>query len=306
MQLTAGELTGILSGQLRLGEMPPLAGDLELIQRICVPHYTVEPGDVVFLGRGLQPTSESERLQAHEAFAHGALGIVSSFPIEPWAGRFSIQVPHAGAALWELAAWNRQQLCGKTIVIIGNALPAQMVHQAIKGLGLSAELYECHHPVETTVPLALAKTDPQKTVVLSWNCHECESNMQLISLCRCDSVLLHTPNQESEKKLTHDDILTLAQQTNVVISLPQSTTHVFDSTLRANVTTAGPSNHFDVYPSAVNEQPNGIRMLVGSQPFHLRNQQLTSVDDAVAAIAILRSLGFDLQQISSSWDKASQ
>ena len=46
MQLTAGELTEILAGQLRLGEMPPLAGDLEPILRICLPHYAVEPGDV--------------------------------------------------------------------------------------------------------------------------------------------------------------------------------------------------------------------------------------------------------------------
>ena len=303
MQLSAGELAGILTGRLRLGQMPPIGGESEPISSIGVPCRAIQPGSVVFLGQGLQSTNDSELVQAHEAFAMGALGVVSSFPVEPWAGRFTIQVAHAGAALWELAAWAEQLWAGTTIACLGDADTGKLIHQALERSGINCALLECNQPNDVTVPLALAQSDSRDVRVISWNSHCCDINSQLAALCRCQTLLVQATHCDLKKTLAHDSILTLAEQSNVVISLPQSTTHVFDESLRKLVTTAGPSNHFDYYPSAVTERSNGIHLLVASQAFQLKQNQFSDVDHVVAAIAVLRKSGLSLRQISDAWLK---
>lgn len=102
LNLCIAELHGVIGGDIQLGLMPPLAGKLEPIRRVVVDSAAARPGDVFWALVG--PGYEGSRM-AEEAFARGALGVVTSTRyIEPWAGKFSVRVADANEALCKLAA----------------------------------------------------------------------------------------------------------------------------------------------------------------------------------------------------------
>jgi UDP-N-acetylmuramyl pentapeptide synthase len=98
--LLIGDLAAIVGGELRFGSLPPLAGTAEPIRRIVLDHREVEPGDVFWAITA--PRYVGAR-RAEAAFLRGALGVVvSGRHVEPWAGRFSLRVLDANAALLQL------------------------------------------------------------------------------------------------------------------------------------------------------------------------------------------------------------
>jgi UDP-N-acetylmuramyl pentapeptide synthase len=111
LDLCIDELSRVVGGETRLGLMPPLAGHLEPIRRIVVDSAMARPGDVYWalVGAGFDGARTAE-----EAFARGALGVVtSSRPIEPWAGKFVVRVPNANQALCQLAEHERLRYLGR-------------------------------------------------------------------------------------------------------------------------------------------------------------------------------------------------
>ena len=58
---------------------------------------------------------------AEEAFVRGAAGVVvSGRRVEPWAGRWSLEVDDPQEALWELAAWSRNQFTAPLVAVTGS------------------------------------------------------------------------------------------------------------------------------------------------------------------------------------------
>ena len=99
--LSIGDLADITNGTLRLGTMPPLAGESEPVRRVVLDSHDARPGDVYWAVTG--PSFEGAAL-AENAFAHGALGVVTSGNrVEPWAGKFVLDVADANLALSRLA-----------------------------------------------------------------------------------------------------------------------------------------------------------------------------------------------------------
>src|SRR6185503_18930587 len=95
------ELAEIAGGRLRLGCLPPLGGEHEPLGRITTTSEHVQPGDVFW---GLAAKQQNGSWRAEEAYARGALGaVVSGRRLEPWAGKFSLEVEDARTALWRLA-----------------------------------------------------------------------------------------------------------------------------------------------------------------------------------------------------------
>ena len=81
--------------------MPPLAGAFEPVRRVVLDSSDARPGDVYWAvtGRYFEGAALVEN-----AFAHGALGAVASGRrIEPWAGKFTLEVEDANRALCRLA-----------------------------------------------------------------------------------------------------------------------------------------------------------------------------------------------------------
>ena len=102
--LTSGKLAEIVQGPLTLGTMPPLGGEWEPVRRVVFESATVDRGDVYWDLSNCTSVPGASGV-AEEAFARGAVGVVSSRYIEPWAGAFSIQIADAHHALERLAHW---------------------------------------------------------------------------------------------------------------------------------------------------------------------------------------------------------
>jgi UDP-N-acetylmuramoyl-tripeptide--D-alanyl-D-alanine ligase len=118
MQLTVGELHEMLGGTLRFGDMPPCDGDSALVGRVATDSRAIEP-DEVFWGI-VGPRFDGSKF-AEEAFVRGASGaVVSGRRVEPWAGRWSLEVTDSFAALWQLAAWSRRQFAAPLVAVTGS------------------------------------------------------------------------------------------------------------------------------------------------------------------------------------------
>jgi|TARA_B100000809_G_scaffold111422_2_gene109995 UDP-N-acetylmuramyl pentapeptide synthase len=114
VDLAIGQLADIVDGRLRLGSLPPLGGELEPVGRIVTEAARVGPGDV-YWSVDHYATNFSEHV-----FFQGAAGVVAAGRhIEPWAGKFSVQVHEANDALWQLAAWGRSRFAGTVIAVAG-------------------------------------------------------------------------------------------------------------------------------------------------------------------------------------------
>jgi UDP-N-acetylmuramoyl-tripeptide--D-alanyl-D-alanine ligase len=117
MQLSIGELCELLGGQLRLGSMPPRDGHLTPLGRIIADSRQVNAGDVFW---GLRGERTDGAHYAEEAYTRGATGVVTSGRwVAPWAGRWSLEVADANAALASFAAWQRARFHGSLVAVAG-------------------------------------------------------------------------------------------------------------------------------------------------------------------------------------------
>jgi hypothetical protein len=103
-ELCLEQLAAVTEGRLRLGTMPPLAGTLEPVRRIVLDIAHVHPSDVFWQ---LGSRNGMALVEVQQAFCRGALGAVVEWPgIEPWAGKFVLEVRDSAAALERvLQAW---------------------------------------------------------------------------------------------------------------------------------------------------------------------------------------------------------
>jgi hypothetical protein len=93
MHLCLIDLAELTGGQMQLAAMPPLDGVLARISRIVLSPASIDAGDIFW-----QLTYQPGDIET--AFFRGALGVVfSGRRIEPWPGRFCLQVDDPIAAL---------------------------------------------------------------------------------------------------------------------------------------------------------------------------------------------------------------
>jgi UDP-N-acetylmuramoyl-tripeptide--D-alanyl-D-alanine ligase len=132
-ELCLRELSEIIGGRLKLGSMPPLGGDLEPVGRIVADCRLVMPGDVFWS----LPVSQHDGSRfAEEAYSRGAHGaVVAGRQLEPWAGKFSIEVEDTRWALWQLARWTRRRFTGTVIAVtggVGKTTTRQMIDTVLR------------------------------------------------------------------------------------------------------------------------------------------------------------------------------
>ncbi len=90
LKICIAQLAELVDGRLRLASMPPLGGGFEPTGRIVIDSNMVSPGDLYWALDGFGHYGSS---YTQQAFANGAQGvIVASRGIEPWAGKFCIEV----------------------------------------------------------------------------------------------------------------------------------------------------------------------------------------------------------------------
>jgi UDP-N-acetylmuramoyl-tripeptide--D-alanyl-D-alanine ligase len=112
------ELAEIIGGRLRLGAMPPLGGELEPIGRVVADSREVMHGDLFW---GMAGSRHDGSRFAEEAYIRGAAGaVVSGRRIEPWGGKFAVEVEDSKWALWQLARWMRRRFTGQVVAVAGS------------------------------------------------------------------------------------------------------------------------------------------------------------------------------------------
>ncbi|HRX78466.1 MAG TPA: hypothetical protein P5307_05350 [Pirellulaceae bacterium] len=98
--LCIAELSEIIEGSVSLGAMPPLAGLFEPIGRVVVDVREIQTRDVLWT---FESRSKHAYYQTEDAYARGAMGVVVvGRRIEPWAGKFCVNVADSVHALHRL------------------------------------------------------------------------------------------------------------------------------------------------------------------------------------------------------------
>jgi UDP-N-acetylmuramoyl-tripeptide--D-alanyl-D-alanine ligase len=118
------DVTAVTGGRLRLATLPPLGGELEPFGRIVTDIEKVTDGDVYW---PLPAGGAAATAFVEGAFLRGAQGVVvGRRGVEPWAGRFVLEVDDAEKCLLELAAWSRRQWAGTVVAAVQTAGPPRL------------------------------------------------------------------------------------------------------------------------------------------------------------------------------------
>jgi hypothetical protein len=96
LKICIAQLAELVDGRLRLASMPPLGGGYEPTGQIVIDSNMVTPGDLYW---ALDGVGHYGSTYTQQAFANGAQGVVvASHDIEPWAGKFCIEVENSNAS----------------------------------------------------------------------------------------------------------------------------------------------------------------------------------------------------------------
>lgn len=99
LKICIAQLAELVDGRLRLASMPPLGGGFEPIGRIVIDSNLVLPGDIYWALDGIGHNGAS---YTQQAFARGGQGcITAGRGVEPWAGKFCIDVADSNRAFCE-------------------------------------------------------------------------------------------------------------------------------------------------------------------------------------------------------------
>ncbi|MFP6601982.1 MAG: hypothetical protein VB862_05605 [Pirellulaceae bacterium] len=113
--LSLRDLATVTDARLYLGDLPPLGGDLETVNRIDFDLDTLAPGGLYW---DLSHSSEDGFGKAEVAFLKGAAGVlVDRHHSEPWAGRYTLRVNNSQLAIRQLAYFLRQAAQRQTLLL---------------------------------------------------------------------------------------------------------------------------------------------------------------------------------------------
>ncbi len=159
MLYTLSELREVTGGQLRLGVMPPRNGETTHVGPIVTDSRRVQ-NEMVFWG--LSGSRFDGSCFAEDALVRGASGVVvAGRHVEPWAGRWSLQVDDALIALWLLARWHRLQFTGDVVAVTGSVgkTTTRLAIDAVLGWKYPGITSPRNYNNQLGVPLSLLRLD---------------------------------------------------------------------------------------------------------------------------------------------------
>lgn len=189
--LTVQAMTEAVSGRLALGTPPGIEGSDLSVRRIVARLADLTPGDVYWS----LPTREPHPLAAEQALLRGAAGvIVGQRHVEPWAGRFAVEVEDPAWSLWELARTLRQQHRDPVALVVGS-LGKTLIREYLRSaLGeSSADESESNEPwrLPQSAALSLVRQElSRQSVVLEAGCDGADDLESVLGLCQPDLLIV--------------------------------------------------------------------------------------------------------------------
>lgn len=297
------ELADVVGGDLRLGAMPPLGGDLEPVGPVVADSHHVQSGDVFW---ALDTAGDHAARYAEIAFSRDAAGaVVSRRRLEPWAGKFGIVVPDTRVALWHLAASLRRSFQGVVIAVVGSGAPrtGAWIRAAtgeedavIRGTNPRG----WHPDASVRVPLELLQLDAGgRPCVLQLPALERAQVEAFSHLCRPEIVVINSTRDADEchsessrgpaekNALLQCDLpgnpqFVLCQDTCSPLPLP--------ATQGRRVTRVGRGPHGDLEARDVRDE-QGLKFELDGQKVDLPQAETSDLTDVLAAFAVGRLLG---------------
>ncbi len=249
-----------------------------------------------------------------EAFRRGAKGVVTHRPIEPPAGCWALVVDDTTKALWDWAAWKRDQFGGKMIAVsgsVGKTTTRQMIHTVLgfrlKGIA-SPRNYNNHFGV----PLSMLALEPQQDyAVLELGASSLGEIDQLARLVRPEIGLITAIGDAHLGRFGSREIIAQAKS-ELLAALPKSgRAFLIDSKVTrqaarrsgAPITWVNVEGPGSLMAQRIVTRPGELRFLVNGYPFRIPVWGRHHVGSALLAIAVGLNFGLDLPGIAAALAK---
>lgn len=301
-----GCLADVIGGVVRLAAMPPRDGEMTAIERIVTDVRHVQRGDVYWAipgqpcPNGFDPASDC----AYEALMRGASGVVASHRVEPFAGRWSIEVADPLIALWEFARWKRDRFCGQLIALCGEtgesltaALVDCVLRRRMTGTSPTNQNSASDEPRIAT-PLALLKIDSSDDFALvELAADSTEQAEALIRLTRPRIAVV----TEAEDNPTAKQALSLLSSDGIAVVVGDSPAGRKLATITsASVRTFGRGGDCDVSATNIEYRGGCLRCDVDGVTLCVRVWGRHHLHSVLAAYTVGRVLDFSPHEIAAA------
>ncbi len=306
LDLSIQQLSEIVHGQLALATMGPVDGDLLSVGKVVTDSRKVLPGDLFW---GLEGSRTNGSEFAEEALMRAAQGtIVAGRHIEPWAGQFSIRVPHAGRALQELGRWTRRHFDAPVIATVGephSLVTANLTHQLLQPLGSGSCADTSVRHAATMALDMLQWNNASAFAITDLGPFEKSEFLQISHLCSPQIVAINSPHKTTHQEPLRDSKAFAKTYAEFLDTLPHDTLVVIngdDPWLRKAVQQSclesvrvGREGHSDVMATNVNCRNGQLAFNVASTRFQFPFWGRHFLPQALAAIAIGRLMSVPLE-----------
>jgi UDP-N-acetylmuramoyl-tripeptide--D-alanyl-D-alanine ligase len=310
MQLTLGDLHELLGGKLRLGAMPPCDGETTLVGPVVVDSREVEADEVFW---GLIGSRFNGAHFAEEAFVRGAAGvIVSGRRVEPWAGRWALEVEDAQKSMWELAAWNRHRCTAPIVAVSGSVgkTTARRMIDTVLGYRLSGAPSPKNCNNHVGVPLGLLGLEKwHQYGVVELSATRSGEITRVARLARPQIGVITNIAQACPAGFRSTEAVALAHA-ELLAELPQGSIAILnadDPVVRqmavrwaGRIIWVGRGADCDLTAVDVVSADGHLRFRVDGQAFDVPVWGRHHVTATLAAIAVGRSFGLDMQEIATA------
>ena len=296
------DIVDIVGGQLRLGRLPPLDGDFLPVDRIVTNSRHVRPGDL-FWAATVAGTHGANF--AELAFSRGAAGVViSGRHVEPWAGKFCVQVEDADQALLQLGAWAREMFAGTLVLMInqtGETGLRQAIDAVLRRNFVGKSLRAASHLPDELALALLQLSFQQDYGVLEVSVTDNKQLVEVVSVCNPDILVLSARRDAPhDPAIDRDTFARLHRQTNqpATIVVPEGlcvTSHPGGfHDLSELCVTVGLSTRSELRAENVHTRGNTLCFTVDHHEFQLPNRTERDLDCTLIALAVGRQLGISL------------
>lgn len=312
--LCVRELVDVVHGELIMGAMPPLEGDLTPIVGVSLDSRAIDNHDLFW---GISGKHHDGSRYAEDAFRHGAIGaVVSDRQIAPWAGRFAIRVDDSQQALWQLASWMRHRFQGRLIVVDPpneRRHISAMIHAV---LSPSKRAVSNLSPPNNSNPLALQllnlEEDHDYGIITVPTARR--SDFSNFSHLCCPHIAVITPLSEARIQNQGGLNATIASCVDLLESLPEGgwlvadgdTPFLRDLNKRQDINTIWTGEDFanDIVAADIRYQASSVDFHLENYPIHIPDANPSFVKAALAAAAIGKLFDLSMEQIADHLNRS--